>query len=166
MLNKLGETNMGEFKRITLEEAKLDYYPKPDGVSCEYADGYTLTQDPDDEFNDYVNYWIKNNKFNAALSFNEGYIYILGNKSLPGLLKIGYTDRTPQERVKEINGATGVITPWYVENAFACRAPLQIESLIHKKLKPFHVNKEGFAVTLSHAEEIITGVISDNNANL
>jgi len=154
------------FKRITLEEAKLDYYPKPDDITCNYADAYTLTQDPDDEFNDYVHYWIKNNKFNASLSFNEGYIYILENKGQPGLLKIGYTDRTPQERVKEINGATGVITPWYVVNAFACRAPLQIESLVHKKLKQFHVNKEGFAVTLLHAEEIITGVISDNNANL
>jgi hypothetical protein len=166
MLNKLGEINMGEFKRITLEEAESHYYPKPEGVSCTCAHAYTLTRDPDDELNDYVHYWIKNGTFNAALSFNEGYIYILGNKGQPGLLKIGYTDRTPQERVKEINGATGVITPWYVVNAFACRAPLQIESLVHKKLKPFHVSKEGFAVTLSHAEEIITSIISDNNANL
>ena len=157
---------MGEFKNITLEEAKKDYYPKPEGVNVSLADGYTFTQDPNDPTNEYVNYWIKNTKFNASLSFNEGYIYILENKGQPGICKIGYTDRTPQERVKEINGATGVIIPWYVVNAFACRAPLQIESLVHKKLKPFHVSKEGFAVTLSHAEEIITGVISDNNANL
>jgi hypothetical protein len=81
-------------------------------------------------------------------------------------LKIGYTDRTPQERVREINGATGVITPWHIVNAFACRAPLQIESLIHKKLKPFHVNKEGFAVTISYAEETIASVIFDNNASI
>ena len=166
MLKKLGEINMGEFKHITLEEAKSGYYPKPEGVNCFYSDAYTLTPDPNDPTNDYIHYWISNNKFNASLSFNEGYIYILENKGQPGVLKIGYTDRTPQERVREINGATGVITPWHIVNAFACRAPLSIESLIHKKLKPFHVNKEGFAVTISYAEEIITGVISDNNASI
>jgi len=152
--------------RVTLEEAKSEYYPKPDYESVLYADAFTLTPDPQHEGWEYVHYWIKRAHFDAQLSFNEGYIYVLENKGQPGILKIGYTDRTPQSRLKEINGGTGVITPWYIINSFPCKAPAHIEGMVHTQLWDYHVNKEGFAVTPKMAEDIIIRIINENNASI
>ena len=153
-------------KRITMEEAKREYYPKNEGESVVYANAYTLTPDPNDPEFEIVHYWIKRHSFDAQLSFNEGYIYVLENKGQPGILKIGYTDRTPQSRLKEINGGTGVITPWIIINTFACKAPSHIEGLVHTQLWEYHVNKEGFAVTPKMAEDVIARIISENNAGI
>jgi hypothetical protein len=157
--------------KISLEEAQQNYYPKPAGMSVRYTDAFTLTPLTGSHYDgydsaDYVNYWIKRQRFDAQLSFNEGYIYILENKGQPGILKIGYTDRTPQQRVKEINGGTGVITPWYIVNAFPCKAPSHIESIVHAQLNSYHVNKEGFAIKVSYAEELIIQIIQENNASV
>ncbi len=43
-----------------------------------------------------------------------GYIYVLANSSMPGLLKVGKTTRLPSERVAELSGATGVPVPFIV----------------------------------------------------
>jgi len=153
-------------KHITLEEAKEEYYPKPVNMSVMYVDAYTLTPDPNTPLADYVHYWIKRQRFEAQLSYNEGYIYVLANAGSPGILKIGYTDRTPQSRVKEINSATGVITPWYIVNAFACKSPKHIETIVHDQLNNYRINKEGFNVMVSHAEHIITKIINENNASI
>jgi hypothetical protein len=153
-------------KLITMEEAKREYYPKNEGESVVYANAYTLTPDPHDPEFELVHYWIKRHSFDVQLSFNEGYIYVLENKGQPGILKIGYTDRTPQSRLKEINGGTGVITPWYIINSFACKAPSHIEGMVHTQLWDYHVNKEGFAVTPKMAEDVIIRIIGENNAGI
>lgn len=41
-----------------------------------------------------------------------GYIYVLINPSLDGLVKIGKTTRSPENRVNELSSATGVPTPF------------------------------------------------------
>ena len=157
--------------RITLDEAKQDYYPRPNGMSVKYVDAFTLTPLEDEQYKDcttaeFVNYWIKRQRFEAQLSFNEGYIYILESKGQLGILKIGYTDRTPQQRLNEINGGTGVIIPWYIVNSFACKSPEYIETLVHQALSQYHVNKEGFNVSIREAERVIDKVIVENNAGV
>ncbi len=42
----------------------------------------------------------------------RGYIYVLVNSSMPGLVKVGKTTRDPTQRVAELSGATGVATPF------------------------------------------------------
>lgn len=153
-------------KYITLEEAKNEYYPKPATMSVRYADAYTLTPNEDNPHSELVHYWVKRQRFDAQLSLNEGYIYILHNSGAPGVVKIGYTDRTPQERVKELNSTTGVVIPWYVVNAFPCKSPRQIEALVHNQLNEYRVNKEFFNINASMAEEVIVGIIEENNAGL
>jgi len=157
--------------RITIDEAKQDYYPRPNGMSVKYVDAFTLTPLKDEQYKncttaEFVNYWIKRQRFEAQLSFNEGYIYILENRGQPGILKIGYTDRTPQARVREINSGTGVITPWFIVNAFQCKSPAQIESIIHSQLNQYRINKEGFGITISAAEQTIVQIINENRANI
>lgn len=151
-------------KRITIEEAQDGYVPKPHYLPVDRAHAFTLT--PEEDGWDKVHYWIKTKTFDARLNLGEGYIYILSNKGIPGILKIGYTDRTPQERIREINGGTGVIIPWYLINSFACKSPSIVESIIHGYLREYHINKEGFAVSISFAEELISRVISENNAQI
>ena len=41
-----------------------------------------------------------------------------------------------------------------------------VESIIHNQLREYHVNKEGFAVSISFAEELISRVIIANNAQI
>lgn len=41
-----------------------------------------------------------------------GYIYVLINPSMDGLVKIGKTTRDPSGRAKELSGATGVPSPF------------------------------------------------------
>lgn len=72
-----------------------------------------------------------------------GYIYILTNSSMPGLSKIGYTDRSPVERADELSRSTGVPTSfvihaWWQVEGDDCRA---IEQRIHHHLQEHRFNK-------------------------
>jgi len=157
---------MRGLKLITLEEAEKEYYKLPNDmpVVCANAYSFTLLEDGFDQ----VQYWVRYSNFDAKLALGEGWVYILANKSLPGILKIGYTDRTPNDRVREINGATGVIVPWWCVNAFQCKSPAIIERLVHNHLDDLRINKnkEGFNVSLTQAEEVITRIIQENQAGL
>lgn len=53
-----------------------------------------------------------------------GYIYIMSTRSNPSRLKIGYTERAVEQRVKEINRATGIFEPYGVRAVWTVlRAP-------------------------------------------
>lgn len=41
-----------------------------------------------------------------------GFVYVLVNSSMPGLVKVGKTSRPPSERAEELSGVTGVPTPF------------------------------------------------------
>ena len=51
----------------------------------------------------------------------QGWVYVLVNPTLPGLVKVGRTTRLPSTRVAELSQATGVATPFILvfEQAFA-----------------------------------------------
>ncbi len=42
----------------------------------------------------------------------RGYVYLLANPSMPGVVKVGRTTKEPSERVSELSSATGVPTPF------------------------------------------------------
>ncbi len=64
----------------------------------------------------------------------QGWIYVLVNSSIPGMVKVGRTARQPAERAAELSGATGVATPFVLafEQEFADF--VQAEELIHAEL--------------------------------
>lgn len=45
---------------------------------------------------------------------DQGYLYVLANSAMPGLVKVGKTTRTPSERAEELSGVTGLPTPFIV----------------------------------------------------
>src|ERR1700730_5084040 len=65
---------------------------------------------------------------------SAGYVYVLANSSMPGLVKVGKTTRLPSARAEELSGVTGVATPFivvYEEFFDDCDA---VEALVHTKL--------------------------------
>jgi hypothetical protein len=93
---------------------------------------------------------------------NTGFIYILSTRSQPQFLKIGMTQRTVDERVKEINSATGVIIPygiravWWVDNA------AQVEKDLHQLMNDYRVrmDREFFEIAYDKASHTINNYLS------
>lgn len=86
----------------------------------------------------------------------SGFIYILSNESMPGLLKIGYTERHPKERLRELQ-STGVPTPFKLEFAVWSKSATWIERLAHREVKGRqNQNREFFKVNIKDAAEVIS----------
>lgn len=64
---------------------------------------------------------------------NIEYVYILTNQALPGVLKIGVTKSTVNQRVHQLN-STGVLVPWEPKFALPVRTGkgFKIEKQVHK----------------------------------
>lgn len=88
-----------------------------------------------------------------------GYVYVLSNPAMPGILKIGMTHRTPQERLKELNSSTGVL-PFTLE-AFVTSTDVRMtEREIHRRLAGRRVSdrREFFNVGLPEALTVVRTV--------
>jgi T5orf172 domain len=82
----------------------------------------------------------------------NGYVYFLSNPEMGGLLKIGFTVRPVQERIDELNSATGVPAPFVLEAYFLSSDPQADEKEIHSKLSNQRTSgKEFFRVGIAEA---------------
>jgi hypothetical protein len=88
-----------------------------------------------------------------------GYVYVLANSSMPGLVKVGKTTRLPSERADELSGVTGVATPFivvYEEHFEDCDA---VEAHVHTALTEnglrLSENREFFRAPVSDVVKII-----------
>ena len=84
-----------------------------------------------------------------------GYIYIAGNKGMPGLVKIGMTSNTPAKRLKELY-TTGVPYPFHLHYAKRIRNPRLIEKQLHKIFQKHRVSnkREFFSIDAKEAVKI------------
>ena len=85
-----------------------------------------------------------------------GYVYILTNPSMPGLVKVGKTTITPNKRMGELH-STGVPTPFELECSISVNDCHEAELLAHQALNSFRVakNREFFKVSPKKAIERI-----------
>lgn len=81
---------------------------------------------------------------------SKGYVYVMTNEAMPGLVKVGFTDRDPEIRAKELE-STGVPYPFDVEYQILVDNPYQIEQRAHHDLNEFKERKEWFCCTVSEA---------------
>ncbi|EPL6464383.1 MULTISPECIES: GIY-YIG nuclease family protein [Morganellaceae] len=81
-----------------------------------------------------------------------GYVYILINPSMPGLIKIGRTLRDSNMRARELS-STGVPTPFQVAFELFADQHESLEAEMHLKLTDFRVNpsREFFRYPLDKA---------------
>jgi hypothetical protein len=93
-----------------------------------------------------------------------GRVYILSNKAMPGLLKIGYTMNTVEGRVRELSIATGVPSEFVIEYQVECRDPVGVEAFTHSALdeKRYNKGREFFTVSLGEAVQVIRQAIRSN----
>lgn len=80
----------------------------------------------------------------------SGYIYCMSNPAMPGMLKIGYTERSPKERLEEANlASTWIPLDFSIEFAKQVKDPNKKEQTIHAILAEKRVNpkREFFRVT-------------------
>lgn len=68
-------------------------------------------------------------------SSDPGWIYVLMNPSMEGIVKIGKTQRDPEERAKELSSATGVPTPFHLAYRAYFRDCSQAEAYVHTLLE-------------------------------
>lgn len=90
-----------------------------------------------------------------------GYIYILSNATMPGLVKIGYTAREDvMERVSELSSATGVPAPFEIEYYCLTRRVEDIEEKAHKEFSSLRsAGKEFFRVDIVEAVRVVDGLV-------
>ena len=83
----------------------------------------------------------------------NGWVYVLGNESMPGIVKIGFTTKDPGARAKELSGSTGVPMPFFVEYGIVVADPEECEKRVHNLLAEQRLNegREFFKCTLGEA---------------
>ena len=141
---------MADLKRITNEQAHYYKLLDSDKLSpeeiCRKSVAFTLTPDPASPGWEFVHYY-QNSPFDQSGKLvPTEYVYVLVNKSMPDMVKIGMTVREVEERAKEISGATGVPTPWVPVYSFKCFNSYKLEQEIHEHLDAVRVagNREMF----------------------
>lgn len=102
------------------------------------------------------------------MKMTPGFVYILLNSSMPGVLKIGKTARPPEERAAELSTATGLPTPFIVAYDSTTADCDEVERRIHKRLNPRRVSpdREFFALGLKEAIQIVSEICAAVNSEL
>lgn len=91
---------------------------------------------------------------------SSGILYFLVNDSMPGLIKIGHTNGTLDDRLKQLN-TTGTPSPFKVAALFFVRDSAACEKTVHEKLALYRTNPkreffaESVATLVSKSIEVI-----------
>src|ERR1043166_6032871 len=91
-----------------------------------------------------------------------GVVYFLSNPSMPGLLKIGFTQDALDQRLAALRH-TGIPSNFEIQAAFQVTNAAECEQAIHERLKEFRhaPNREFFRVGLKTALQRSWSVIQD-----
>jgi hypothetical protein len=82
----------------------------------------------------------------------RGYLYVLSNEQMAGVVKIGFSTRPVEERVAELNSGTAVPAPFVIEGIFPSIAPERHERGVHDLLATTRLpGREFFRVALPDA---------------
>ena len=84
-----------------------------------------------------------------------GFVYVLTNPSMRGLVKIGQTSRDVKSRVKELSSVTSTPKPFKVQICIKTSDPEKLEKELHKEFSYKKYDKEFFKVGIQQATKII-----------
>jgi hypothetical protein len=109
---------MDKMIRLTEEQAEI-YIPLHEdftGATIEDCNYFHLAPSERGEGWEKVIYFT-GRRWKDIVSDTEGkqFIYVLSNKTMPGIYKIGFTKGDPATRAKQISSSTGVPVPFEVE---------------------------------------------------
>lgn len=83
----------------------------------------------------------------------EGYVYIISNKAMPDLVKVGFTTRSPEERAAELSG-TSLPFPSVAEYSVIVSNAAAVEREAHRRLAQFRVSSDREWFQCSRAKAI------------
>jgi hypothetical protein len=85
------------------------------------------------------------------MSHAKGHVYIAVTEAHPGLVKIGFTTRSPEKRIQQFS--TGSPVPFRLAYSAPVGNPRGVEQAVHAALHRFRVNqqREFFSVTVQEA---------------
>jgi hypothetical protein len=149
---------MSHAKKINPSVAH-NYIPVSEDFTNSEQAFFTLTNDPENPDWDIVTYYTarRQNLYENLEGEGDSWVYILANKTMPNLLKIGFTNKTPDKRAEQISRGTGVPIKFTVEFAFKCFNGQSLENEIHKYLHAYRLStdREFFQISLDEAKEAI-----------
>lgn len=87
----------------------------------------------------------------------KGWVYVITNKAMPGLVKVGYSSKDPELRAREFKH-TNNPHPFLVEYELLIDEPYQIEQKTHRLLSAKRERKEWFKCTPEEAVAAIKQV--------
>ena len=140
-------------KYVTPEESH--YYIKLSHNQYHKAEAFTRV--PDEDGWDSV-YYLANAVLDPSGAVRAlEYVYVLVNKSVPNMVKIGMTTNTPDQRARQISAATGVATPWIPVYSYQCYRSDLLEAELHNHFHYCRVNtsREMFAIDSHTAQKVI-----------
>ena len=98
----------------------------------------------------------------------HGYIYVLTNPAMPDVVKIGRTDRDPNDRARELR-TTGVPSPFEVAHSCLVDDSVSFEAQIHRLLAARGVrplrDREFFAISVAQAIELIQDLAGESTGS-
>ena len=95
----------------------------------------------------------------------EGFIYILSNSTMPGILKIGCTGGTVEKRAAELSNVSGVPQQYKIEKKFPVYVNVKaMEKKVHLALFGCRINdsREFFRISLEDAVPRIQAALAGN----
>jgi len=140
---------------------KINYYGKPIGFYYPVSPHYYLALLIEFEENwlEIIRNRLRIISRNEHLKTTDMYIYVLSNKAIPNLYKIGWTSGLPEDRADELT-TTGVPHPYKVEYSKKFKNAVQIEKQCHDHFKKNRVanNREFFEVPINEIKDYIDSI--------
>ncbi len=91
----------------------------------------------------------------------KGWVYIITNKAMPNLLKVGFSTKDPESRANELH-TTGVPHRFVVEYDVLVNKPRDVEQKAHILLNAYSENKEWFRCDIATAIIAIRQAANDS----
>ena len=90
----------------------------------------------------------------------QGFVYVMSNRSMPGIVKIGRTSRNPIDRAAELF-STGVPSPFEIRFVVFSEQSDQLEHAAHNRFRDdrLNPNREFFERELVDVVEWLTNVV-------
>lgn len=92
---------------------------------------------------------------------SQGFVYVFSNPAMPGVVKIGYTRRKPQARLKELNAYLGVrieMPPFRIECFVWSHDAPMLEANLHTHFveKRIHRDREFFSLEADDVASVMS----------
>ncbi|MDD3552941.1 MAG: tetratricopeptide repeat protein [Deltaproteobacteria bacterium] len=91
----------------------------------------------------------------------KGWVYIITNKAMPGIIKVGFSMQDPELLAAELDH-TGSPHPYIVDYEVLVDEPHDIEQKVHNRLRNHREGKEWFRCTTEEAIATIKEVVGAN----